>query len=160
MSDVIYQSSDLAGNKRTEFIRDAKHGGARLRDRDGESLLFIPESKYTSLQHGAEWSRKYLHLSRVLEEELPLTPSVLGDLAWLRVFSGADLREFLRELHEALIASLSDESSDSLDSCIEDWRTTARQLEDPLRREVLLEQFDNEDFAEAVESEVPGSSIA
>lgn len=156
MSDVIYQSSDLAGSKRTEFIRDAKLGGARLRDRDGESLLFIPESKYNSLQHSAEWSRNYLQLSKVLEDELPLTPSSLGDLAWLRVFSRADIHEFHRELHEVLIATLADESSDSLDAFVRDWRVTARQLEDPLRRSVLLEQFHNEDFAEAVDSDSPG----
>lgn len=148
MNEVIYQVSDLAGSKRVDFIRDARNGGARLRDRDGSSLLFLPESDVEALKTVAYWSKQQLQLSRLLEDEVKLSPSALGDLAWLRVFSRPDLQEFRDELHEVLIAALSDGSPAALEDCVQAWKITARQLEDPLRRSVLLGAHDSNDFVE------------
>jgi hypothetical protein len=72
----------------------------------------------------------------------------LGDLAWLRVFDTDDLQEFMVELQRALIASYADEALDVLQDCIAAWRTTARQLDDPLRRSVLREQLAAADLTE------------
>jgi hypothetical protein len=152
MNDVIYQASDLASSKRVEFLRDARAGGARLRDRDGSSLLFLPEKEVETLKAISYWSKQQLQLTRLLDDEVKLTPSALGDLAWLRVFGRRDLVEFRDELHEVLIAAISDGSPAALEECIQAWRVTARQLEDPLRKSVLIGQHDANDFVEVTAS--------
>lgn len=60
-----------------------------------------------------------------------------------------DLHAFADELSQVLIASLSDESTGVLDEMIHAWQVTARQLEDPLRRAVLLGDHSPADYVEA-----------
>jgi hypothetical protein len=154
MSDVIYQLSDLA-SKRLEFIDAARNGQARLRDKDGTSLVMLPESKLRLLETLAKWWQAYMKLEGFLRRtELPRA-SELGELAWLRSFERDDLQEFLSELHDALVAANADGDTAALDDCIQGWRTTARQLEDPLRRAVLLGSHVPEDYVEASEPNDP-----
>ena len=148
MNDVIYQASDLSSAKRTDFIRDAKAGGARLRDKDGSSLIFLPEKNVQELKSLAYWSQQHLLLSDLLKSGDALTSSRLGELAWLRVFDAEDIREFLDELHEILIAAISDGDSSVIGACVRAWRVTASEMSDPLRRAVLVESFEMDSFAE------------
>ena len=151
MSDVIFQPTDLAGNKRLEFLDAARHGRARLRDKDGTSLVMLPESRLRLLETLAEWWQAYMRLDSFLRRsELPRAGE-LGELAWLRSFDRDDLQEFTSELHDALVASSADEDTSVLDECVKAWRITARQLEDPLRRSVLLGPHVPEDYVEASE---------
>lgn len=55
------------------------------------------------------------------------------ETAWLKVFDKEDLITFIGEL-------LAAGSFSARVECVSAWRTTARQLEDPLRRSVLLEE--------------------
>ncbi len=151
--DTIFQSSDLAGGRRVEFLKAARTGGARLRDKDGTSLVMLPESHLDWLETMAQWSTAHLRLEELLRRGVMPTVTDLGDLAWLRVFDLDDLREFTDELHEVLVTAHADRSADSLKDCVAAWRITARQLEDPLRRKVLLGTHDPESF-EAVERPV------
>jgi hypothetical protein len=152
MSDVIFQSTDLA-NKRTEFLDAARNGQARLRDKDGTSLVMLPESRLHLLETLAKWWEAYMKLMSLLRRsEMPKT-SELGELAWLRSFEREDLDEFTNELHDALVAASADEDAAVLDECVQAWRTTARQLEDPLRRSVLLGSHVPEDYEEVSEPE-------
>jgi hypothetical protein len=146
--DTIFQSSDLAGGRRVEFLQAARTGGARLRDKDGTSLVMLPESHLEWLETLARWSTAHLRLEELLRRGVMPTVSDLNDLAWLRVFDLEDLREFTEELHEALVTAHADRSADSLNDCVQAWRVTARQLEDPLRRRVLLGTHDPESFEE------------
>lgn len=148
MTDVIFQSSDLA-QKRVQVLDAARAGKARLRDKDGLSLVMLPESKLELLEELADWNAAHLRLEELLAQGN--TPSIgeLGDLAWLRVFDGEDLQEFLVELHQVLIASYADETLDALRECVAAWRTTARQLDDPLQRTVLRGQLSAADLTEA-----------
>lgn len=148
IKDVIYQASDLAGTKRRDFLRDARNGGARLRDKDGSSLLFLPESEVDALKAIAYWSKQHLRLNRLLEDGVNPTASALGDLAWLRVFNRQDLLEFRDELYEVLIAAISDEATPALDECVQAWKVTARQLQDPLRRAVLVGAHEANEYVE------------
>jgi hypothetical protein len=148
MSDTIFQSSDLAGSKRTEFLDAARNGLARLRDRDGTSLVMLPESKLRLLQTLASWWESYTKLAALLQRSAPPTPSELGELAWLRVFDKGDLEEFLVDLNDALVAAGADEDIAVLNSVLHAWRVTALQLEDPLRRAVLLGEHVPDDYAE------------
>ena len=145
--DQIFQSSDLA-QRRTEFLQAARSGKARLRDKDGTSLVMLPESRLAWLETFADWSTAHLRLEELLRRGVLPSISDLGDLAWLRAFDLDDLREFTDELHDALVTANADKSSDTLDECVEAWRTTARQMEDPLRRKILLGVHVPEEFVE------------
>ncbi len=149
MKDVIYQSSDLAGARRTDFLRDARAGRARLRDKDGTSLVMLPETELSALENFAHWSRFASFLNGALQRNESLGVTELGEHAWLRVFDNEDLEEFLSELMDALVASLADKNDDLLDELVSAWRVTARQLQDPLRRSVLLSLHEPTDFEKA-----------
>jgi hypothetical protein len=76
-----------------------------------------------------------------------------GDLAWLRVFDNDDLTAFCDDLSDELIIDISEDDFTGLDELLHDWKATAGQLEDPLRKRVLLSPgLDQDDFTEA---EVP-----
>ena len=57
----------------------------------------------------------------------------------------------MSELHDALVAATADEDTAALDDCIRAWHITARQLEDPLRRSILVGPHVPEDYVEASE---------
>lgn len=153
MENIIFQASDLARD-RTRFLDAARSGRALVRDKDGTGLVMLPESDLAVLEGFARWSQIHNRLAHLLASGRELTVDELGDLAWLRVFSADDVREFMDELHAALIAALADRRIDVLDEMVRDWRVTARQLEDPLRRSVLLGHDNLDDL---VEVEAPGT---
>lgn len=136
-SDTIYQVTDL-NSKRVEFVAAAKRGEARLRDKDGTSLVMLRESHVRVLEGLAEWTNAYLRLERLLRSASAPSVSDLGTLAWLRVFDEDDQRAFLEDLHDAIVAANADEDLAPVEELVRDWRTTAAQLADPLRRAVLL----------------------
>ncbi len=153
--DGIFQVSDLA-TKRTEFLQAARDGRARIRDTDGTELVALRASDLITLEEFAAWSSEHRRLVALYERSA--TPSVvdLGRNAWLRVFERTDIDEFLRELEDALIASLADNDASLLDECVHAWQVTAQQLEDPLRRSVLMSRHDPADFVDA-RTDVGGS---
>jgi hypothetical protein len=148
MSDVIFQPTDLA-NKRLEFLDAARKGQARLRDKDGTSLVMLPESRLRLLETLAKWWQAYMKLESFLRRSDLPKAAELGEYAWLRSFDREDLQEFVGELHDALVAANADKDTAVLDECVEAWRVTARQLEDPLRRSVLLGLHVPDDYVEA-----------
>ncbi|MDV6244766.1 hypothetical protein [Rhodococcus opacus] len=148
MNDVIFQASDLA-TKRVEFLHAARAGTARLRDKDGTSLVMLPEQTLEFLETLAAWSAHHLRLQELVSRGVPPSISDLGNLAWLRAFDAADLHEFVRELHDSLIAALADRSTDALDETVRAWQVTARELEDPLRRSILMNDHSGADYIEA-----------
>jgi hypothetical protein len=150
MSDIIFLPTDLA-SKRLEFLDAARKGQARLRDKDGTSLVMLPESRLRLLETLAKWWHAYMRLESFLRRtELPRA-SELGELAWIRSFEREDLEEFVSELHDALVAADADEDTVALDDCIRAWHITARQLEDPLRRSILVGPHVPEDYVGASE---------
>src|SRR5215216_231828 len=79
----IFQVSDLANN-RTEFIDVARRGFARLRDKDGTSLVMLRESEFDRLQRMEELTGLLLLLEHI--SHLGRQPSLheLGEHSWLR----------------------------------------------------------------------------
>ena len=67
------------------------------------------------------------------------------------MFDVDDLREFVDELQTLLLVALADNDTSEIDQMIRDWRITARQLEDPLRRSVLTARHDSSSFMAAAE---------
>ena len=149
MSETIFQVSDLTTNKRTDFVSAARSGRALLRDKDGLGLVMLPEAQLALLEELAEWSQALLRLESIIRRGTPPSVVDLGNLAWLRPFDLDDLLEFAAELNEVLLAAYADHDSSVLTRCLTEWRITARQLEDPLRRSVLLNRHRPEEFAEA-----------
>ena len=113
--------SDLA-KQRTEVLKAARQGGAIIRDNKGPELVMLPNSRLVNLELHKDWSLKLERLRYILQSESRPDVAGWGDLAWLRVF----------------------------DELLSDWKATAGQLEDPLRRKILLSPgLDRDDFAEA-----------
>jgi hypothetical protein len=148
MTATIYQTSDLA-SRRTEVLDAARSGLARVRDKDGTSLVMLPESRLTLLELVSDWAKALLRLEQLLSREGLPDVGDLGDLAWLRSFERSDLEEFVRELRDAVLAASADERGDALLDCVRAWQVTARQLDDPLRRSVLLSPHVPDDFEDA-----------
>lgn len=140
--DTIFQATDLATSKRVEFLDAARHGGARLRDKDGTSLVMMRESRLNLLELLAEWNNAHLRLEALLSRSGSPSVSDLGELAWLRVFDRDDLQAFVGELHEALVAAHADGDLTALQRVVDEWRVTASQLNDPLRRSVLVSEVE------------------
>jgi hypothetical protein len=146
---MIYQASDL--NQRGRNILDAARSGeARLRDKDGFSLVMVPEARLAALTAVARAAASLAALEHALaaQSSLPLDLASYGDWPWLRVFDAEDLQEFIRELREAVIVAGREEATGLLDETLYRWRVTAEALEDPLRRSVLLGTPGAEDFVE------------
>jgi len=152
---ITYQATDLTGTKRIEFIRDARAGRARLRDKDGVTLVMLPESELDVLEQFARWSQVHQRLASIVDSNSVVSISD-GDIAWLRVFEIDDLREFADELHGALILGLSDQDPTLIDDVVNAWKVTARQLEDPIRRSVLFGSFDAREYVEVVGLDAEG----
>lgn len=150
MDNVIFQASDLA-RERTRVLEAARGGRARLRDKDGTGLVMLPESELEVLEGFAAWSQRLNRLNALIASNRTFSTELLGDLAWLRSLPLEDVREFADELHQALIAGLADKDLGLLSEMVSEWRTTARQLEDPLRRSILLGHDSMEDLIVASE---------
>jgi hypothetical protein len=145
----IYQPSDL--NQRGRTILDAaREGCARLRDKDGLSLIMLPEERVGILWVVARVIANLCTVKCAITDATGRTPDLneLGEWTWLRVFDREDLEEFVSEMSEALLVAAREETADLIDETLHRWRTTAKALDDPLRREVLLGSPRDEDFVE------------
>jgi len=145
--DIIYQASDLA-TKRREFLEAARAGRAHLRDTDGTNLVALRAQELEVLDGLAYWSAQHRSLSRQLRGTERLTVEGLADLAWLRAFDRDDVEAFVDELSDCLIAASADRDLAVLNEAVRAWRATAQQLDDPLRRSVLLSRHDQREFIE------------
>jgi hypothetical protein len=148
-ASTIYQSSDLSQRGRV-VLDTARAGLARLRDNDGLSLVILPEERLSALRTVANCTANYLALEDALASARgrELVPADYGEWTWLRVFDEVDRATFIEEMHDALIVAAREESAELLEETLDRWRTTARVLDDPLRREVLLGTHRDEDFVE------------
>src|SRR5713226_3452354 len=109
MTVEIFQPSDL--NRRGRAILDAaRRSRARIRDKDGLSLLVLPEERVELLETFTRFAENLLSLEREIssaaatqKEALDLTDH---DWAWLRVFDVEDLSEFLSEMRQVLLLAI------------------------------------------------------
>ena len=102
MTNVIYQPTDLAGSRRVEFLAAAKQGLARLRDKDGESLVMLPERQLQLLEALRTWTFFRLRLDALIAADKLPRVQELGDLAWLTHADGLGLAVFLGVVPTAL----------------------------------------------------------
>lgn len=149
MSTETYTLSDLANGKRTQLLADARAGRARVRDKDGQNLVMLTEQSLDVLEQFAKWSQVQQRLAFLASSDRVATVAELGDLAWVRTFDNDDLQEFADELHTALITALADQDTSIVQEVVAAWRITARQLEDPLRRDILLGELEPAAYEDA-----------
>ncbi len=152
MASAVFQASDLAGAKRREFLGAARKGGALLRDTDGFALTMVPLSQLEAITEVARTAvAALLAVARLSRGRV--RPAELGQFAWLAVFDDDDDRaEFFDELRDALAVAEATRDAGPVETCLRDWRTTARALADPLAREILTGPGD-EDYAEVTRPE-------
>lgn len=146
---TVFQASDLQQRGRV-VLDTARDGEARVRDKDGLSLLIVPESRAQAWRFSARVAANLAMLQHALarSDEHPDLPD-FGDWTWLRSFDEEDLREFLRDMWDVLIVAVREDSSGLIEETLALWRTTAETLEDPLRREILLGRLHERDYVEA-----------
>jgi hypothetical protein len=156
-ASIIYQSSDL--NRRGRAVLDAARGGvARVRDRDGVSLVMTREERLAELEAASTMMRRlaeavasFVVLERAVAHRTDAEPGLpdFGAWTWLRVLPRDDLDEFVQEVRDALFASCRELSLAPLQDTLDGWRATADALGDDLSRETLLGTADEGDFVEA-----------
>ena len=146
ITSTVFQASDLAGAKRREFLGAAREGRALLRDTDGFALIMVPLAQIEAITEIAQVAVAALLALAALSRD-SVRPADLGQLAWLATFDGDDRAEFFEELRDALSVAEATRDATPVETCLRDWRTTARALSDALRHAILTAPGDD-DYAE------------
>jgi hypothetical protein len=169
-TSTIYQSSDL--NQRGRAILDAARDGfARVRDKDGASLVMTREERFDALERSntvgnelAHATASFMLIEQAVEHRADAKPALaeMGDWVWVRYLPAEDLHEFVTEIHEALYQSCREFSLEPLHDSLDAWRETAMALRDPLSRETLLHDSHDDDYVDVPrpEGETAGAIAA
>lgn len=146
---ATYLPTDLQRRYRA-VLDEAKTGEARVRDLDGTNVLLLPEAAVEALRRVGSAAANLAAVERVLEVRDDRAPSLAeySDWTWLRVFDSDDLREFIRDIREAIIVAVREGSTELLDEQLRAWRTTAEQADDPVFRAILKTGASKDDFVE------------
>jgi hypothetical protein len=112
-------------------------------------LVLLPARHYEVLDAVSRWHDR-LDVAQHALAKPPgdRVPRDFGDLTWLRHLDDEDLATFIGELRAAVSVAYHDDDLTELDQLVRDWRTTADELADPARRQVLLGGFAADDFVE------------
>lgn len=149
--DKIYQPSDLNQGYRA-ILDEAREGSnPRVRDKDGTGIVVVLEQEFDALTALTTATASYILLDRAVahrtKDEAP-SLAEFGDWTWLRHFDRDDLVEFLGEIGDALVVANRERTFEPVRVVLRDWMTTANALADPLRRQILLGDPQDEDFVE------------
>ena len=115
----------------------------------GNRLLLVGERHLHDTDEVFFWLRVFLHTSSAIEK--PATARMSADFPeapWLAEFDDEDLSSFLDELRASLIDAIDSGDSSDLELLVSEWKSTARAIADPERREVLLGSHRPDDFIE------------
>ena len=146
----VHAASELNDNYRAILDEARERGVARLRDKDGVSILVLPEAQFASvveLTFIADVACSWLSVLPFVEDGLDVLAS--SGWSWLRWLDLDDRRTFLEEIRQGLIDGIATRDSDTLRRDLRDWQITAETLRDEKAREVLLGAAVDEDYVEA-----------
>lgn len=147
--DRIYQSSDLAGSGRKQFVADALRDQARLRSADGQALVMLREAKLEHVAAIRDYAVSYLTVTTAIKRDRSeRRPSDFGNWAFIQVFDDDDIHEFLDEVNDAIVLAASGSDHSKLAKLLHDWQMSARTLSDPVAREILADDVSDEDWVE------------
>lgn len=144
---AVFQASDLAGSRRREFLTNARHGRALLRDTDGLALAMVPLAELEAVTELSHTAAAFIRSESALRRG-QARASDLGDFAWLAEFDSDDQAQFFEELAEAISLAESTHDLEPLRRCLHEWKTTAHVLSDPSRCAVLTGAWVEDDFVE------------
>lgn len=117
-------------------------------------LVLLPARHYDVLETVSRWHDRLGIVERArAKPPSDRVASDFGDLTWLRHVDDDDLAEFVTEVRAAVLLAYHDDDLVELEQLLFDWRTTAGELADAARREVLLGDFDPNDYVEAARPE-------
>jgi hypothetical protein len=135
---ATYLPTDLQRHYRS-ILDEAKVGEARVRDSDGTSILLIPEAQVHALRQVSAAAANLAAVETVAEAMASRCPGLTeyGEWSWLRVFDADDLREFIRDIREAIVVAAREGSSALLEEQLRAWHVTAQQATDPVFRDIL-----------------------
>lgn len=148
---TTYRPSDLQRRYRA-LLNEAKEAGeVRVQDSDGAVISVVPARRLAAFRLAAETVPNLLAIERILSrpETDEVAPHELGDWTWLRLLDRDDLTEFAHEIGEALVILGAEENDEPLRTALREWRITAQQLEDPVRRQILLGGSRPADYVDA-----------
>lgn len=152
----IFQSTDFQRSYRI-ILDEAKRGLARIRDKDGLSLVVVPEGSFETLESkvrdletiSAAMSSWLTIHEAVVANRVP-TIAEFGEWPFLDVFDAEDLEEFVGDMASVILyAAKSRGDLARLEECLRAWRTTANVLQNSQAREVLLGAHDPAQFVDA-----------
>src|SRR5205809_7392829 len=116
MNTVTYLPTDLQRRYRA-ILDEARAGGARVRDLDGTTILMLPEAEVQVLRRVSVAAANLATIERLIEAMPGRRPELpeYGEWSWLRIFEVDDLRDFVREMRDAIIVAAHEGSTALLD---------------------------------------------
>lgn len=135
----IYQTSDLTGAARREFIDQATTGRAYLRTPEGESLVMLRRADLELLSELRDALVAYLMLDSALSRpRVDRRPADFGAWAFIEVMEDEALEEFRDEMNSVLARATSGRNTQVIDETLNEWRRSARAWSDPTTRALIL----------------------
>lgn len=145
----IYQTSDLTGAARREFIDAAKRGRAYLRTPEGDSLVMLRSANLELLANLKGAFLSYLMLDSALSRpRAERRPSDFGEWAFIEVMEDADIELFRDEMNDALAKATSEQDLTVLEATLREWRMSARAWSNPVTRAAILGQSADSDWVD------------
>ena len=145
----IYQTSDLSGRGRKEFIEAAQRGPTTLRTPEGESLVMLPAADLEHLAGMRDHALNFLMLDNAMSRPREQRRAAdFGGWAFVASLDDAQLAEFHSEINDALIRAGSGQAFSVVDDLLDQWRLTASLMADPVSRGILEGSMDVEDWSE------------
>lgn len=150
-SGRIYQSSDLSGRGRKEFIEAAQRGPTTLRTPEGESLVMLRAADLEHLAAMRDHALNFLMLDNAMSRPREQRRAAdFGGWAFVASLDDDQLAEFHAEVNDVLIRAGSGQAISLVDALLDAWRLTASLMADPTSRGILEEdEMDLGDWSEA-----------
>lgn len=146
----IYQTSDLAGRGRKEFIEAAQRGPTTLRTPEGESLVMLPAATLDHLSRLRDHALNFLMLDNAMSRPAAdRRPADFGAWAFIAPLDEDQLVEFRSDMNAALVRAGGGEDVSIVDAELNAWRPTARAMADEVTRSILSGDVPDSDWLEA-----------
>lgn len=146
----IYQTSDLSGKGRKEFIEAAQRGPTTLRTPEGESLVMLPAADLEHLAGMRDHALNFLMFDNALSRPREQRRAAdFGGWAFIASLDDGQLVEFRAEVNDALIRAGSGQPISLVDELLDEWRLTASLMADTISREILEGPMDVDDWSAA-----------
>jgi hypothetical protein len=146
-ADRVYRASDL--NRRGREVLDAaRETGVRIADKDGLSMLMLPESLVVAAARASD-ERDALVDAYATLFDLDAGESVAVEaMRWVNRLSPEDRSEFIDELRSEIRRSVRDDDVSQLLVMLGEWKVTSTVSNQAGYLDVLNAPFDPDDFFE------------